>query len=146
MTEPGPTKTEKVQEKLAGLLANGWTVSSLAKALEVVPSTIYSWVNHGLDEKRAPLVMMALGHQMFGKPTSRINRYRVPETQDRLEALIERGWTMQVISEVLGVHRTSLTNWRKVGVGNRDRITALALGNPYFNRRPPKQRRYRRRP
>ena len=142
MTTPGPNKAQEVQEKLAELLDNGWTVALLAKALEVVPSTIYSWMNHGLDEKRVSLVMMALGHRMFGKPSSRINRYNLPTTQDRLEALIERGWTMQVIAEVLGTRRPSITTWRKLGVGNRDRITALALSNPYFNRRPPKQRRY----
>ena len=146
MTTPGPSKAQEVQDKLAQLLNNDWTVSSLARALGVSTSTVYSWMNHGLEAKRVPLVLMALGHPVFWRPPSTNSKYRVTQTRDRLEALIERGWTMQVISEVLGAHRTSLTKWRKVGVGNRDQITALALGNPYFNRRPPKQRRYGLRP
>lgn len=146
MTTPDPDKAQEVQEKLAELLDNGWTVARVARELGVSTSSVYSWMNHGLDAKRAPLVMMALGHRMFDKPPSPTRRYKVPQTRDRLEALIERGWTMQVISEVLGTYRPSVTKWRKVGAGNRDRITALALSNPYFNARPPKRRWYRTNP
>ena len=142
MTAPDPTKAEEVQERLAELLANGWTVPLLAGALGVVPNTIYTWMRYGPDVQRIPLIQMALGHRMFQKPPSPTNRYKVPGTRDRLETLIQRGWTMQVISEVLGAHRPSVTKWRNEGAGNRDRITALALDNSYFNRKPPKRRRY----
>ena len=142
MPAQGPTTAQRVQERLTELLANGWTVPLLAKALGVAQSTIYGWMKDGPDEKRVPLVLMALAHRMFRRPPSPTNTYKVPDTRRRLEALIGLGWTMQVISEVLGIHRPSLTRWRQVGAGNRDRITALALDNPYFNRKPPRQRRY----
>ena len=142
MTAPGPTKAEEVQERLAELLANGWSVPSLAIALGVFPTTVYDWVKGELEDKRAQLVSMALGHRMFGRPPSPTKPYRVPGVQERLENLVGRGWTLQVIAEILGTSRTSVSKWRHVGAGNRDRITAVALDNPYFNRKPPKQRRY----
>ena len=146
MPTQGPTTAEQAQERLAELLANGWTVPLLAKALGVAPNTVYTWIRGGLDEKRVPLVGLALGHRMFRKPPSRTNTYKVPGTREKLEALIDQGWTMQVISEVVGTPRPSVTRWRNAGAGNRDRTTALALDNDYFNRKPPKQRRYRPRP
>ena len=142
MTAPGPTKAEEVQERLAELLANGWTVPILAEALGVAQSTMYLWLKDGPTEQRAPLVWMALAHRMFRRSPSRINAYKVPASHDRLEALIEREWTIQVIAEILGTHRSMVSRWRHRGTGSRDRVIALALDNPVFDRSPPKQRRY----
>ena len=85
---------------------------------------------------------MAFGHRMFNKLPSRTNTFKVPEARDSLEALIERGWTVQVISEVLGTYRQTVSKWRHSGAGRRDRMIALALDNHYFKRKPPKQKRY----
>ena len=92
--------------------------------------------------QRAPLVFMALAHRMFRRSPSRINAYKVLASHDRLEALIEREWTIQVIAEILGTHRSMVSRWRHRGTGSRDRVIALALDNPVFDRSPPKQRRY----
>ena len=146
MPAQGPTTAQRVQERLAELLANGWTVPLLAKALGVAQNTIYVWLKDGPNEKRVPLLLMALGHRMFRKPPSRTSPYRVRGLQDRLDALIERGWTMQVISEILGTYRPSVSRWRQGGAGSRDRITALALDNPVFDRKPPKRKRYNPKP
>ena len=142
MTAPNPTKPQEVQEKLADLLANGWAVPSLATALGLAENTVYVWLKDGPGEHRAPLALMALDHRMFRKPPSHTSPYKVPRAQERLEILIERGWTIQVISEILGMYRPSVSRWRKGGTGFRDRVIALALDNPVFDRKPPKQRRY----
>ena len=142
MPAQGPTTAHQVQERLTELLANGWTVPTLAEALGVAQSTLYLWLKDGPTEQRAPLVWMALAHRMFRRSPSRINAYKVPASHDRLKALIEREWTIQVIAEILGTHRSMVSRWRHRGTGSRDRVIALALDNPVFDRKPPKQRRY----
>ena len=146
MTTPGPNKAQEVHGKLAQLIANGWTVPLLANALGVALNTIYVWMKDGPGEQRSPLILMALNHRMFHRPPSRTSPYKVPNMRERLEALMERGWTMQVISEILGTYRPSVSRWRQGSAGSRERVIALALDNSVFNRKPPKQRRYTPRP
>ena len=133
---------ELLKIRIMELLAKGWTINSLSRALGVDRDTLSRWKSQGLGKPRAPLVLAALGHPMFDRGPSRTRQAYVPPMQDHLNQLLERGWSQAAIADAVGVHRLVVGMWRQDRAGRRDKMVSLALGNPYFNRRPPALRRY----
>ena len=62
---------------------------------------------------------------------------------DMVGELMERGWTVTAIAEVLGVRRDNLSRWYHGLKPERPHMLVLALEHPSLQqRKPPKQRRY----
>ena len=71
---------------------------------------------------------------------------RMDEGQQRLTALVEKGWTLAAIADELGVAHVTVEKWKN---GSRhpanEKAVLLALDNVLRKKTIPKRRRYGRR-
>ena len=59
------------------------------------------------------------------------------------EELMERGWTISAIGDVLGMAQDRASKWRNCEKPERPKMVVMALDHPIFRKqKPPKKRRY----
>ena len=136
----------EVQEQLQELITQGWTIEAIARVLEVDRESVSRWL-HGGAPRQPGVATLALEHPAFRRPVGWGSRPRpVAEGQtvpQAFEELMERGWTITAIGDVLGVAQDRASKWRNGEKPERPKMLVMALDHPIFRKqKPPKKRRY----
>ena len=136
----------ELQQQLRDLMDEGWTIESIARVLGIDRESGSRWL-HGQQPRVPTVASLALEHPAFRKapgwgrkpPVSAEGR----TVANMVGELMERGWTVTAIAEVLGVRRDNLSRWYHGLKPESPQMLVLALEHPSLQKRkPPKQRRY----